>query len=297
MAALTPAERRLRSEVEEIASLVELDIWNIEDHEPGPSRAYHLEFMKDKLARSEVIIRYTLIDEFLTDIICDYYFHRRDKKNSYRSLWRTKHFKIFVHFLMDETFLLKKLATVEAITTVPVEVSKAIKRINDVRNAIAHSFYPQNRRRYHDHKKVIYNGVHPSSRRYRKVSGRLRDSARVSCEKGLRVTPLSSERPAPSGRRHSLKKLLRGHDRAAVFVIDRIFVAEAIAHQFVPASRRKRLQRADAVAPITAGSHKMGELVHEVEVLGEFAVNQRIGLDRHRSGGPVLLRKRLRRCW
>ena len=64
-----------------------------------------------------------------------------------------------------------------------------------------------------------------------------------------------------TGGRYSLKKLLRGHGRAAVFGIDRIFVAEAIAHQFVPASRRERLQRADAVAPITAGSYKMGELV------------------------------------
>jgi hypothetical protein len=164
MVALTPAEERLRSEVEEIASLVEMDLWNIEQFPPGPLRADYLKSMKDRLVRSEVVIRYALLDEFLTDIICDYYFHRPNKKVGYRKLWKTKHFKIFVHFLMDETFLLKKLAMVEAIMDVPTQVSKAIKRINDVRNALTHSFFLENRRRYMADKEVMYNGVYLSCR-------------------------------------------------------------------------------------------------------------------------------------
>jgi len=112
------------------------------------------------LILAEVIFRYTFIDEFLTDIICDYYFHRPDKSQSYRKLWKTKSFKIFVHYLMDETFLLKKLAMVEAIMEVPKSISNAVKRINDVRNALAHSLFPENRRRYMVDKKVIYEGFH-----------------------------------------------------------------------------------------------------------------------------------------
>jgi hypothetical protein len=158
--ALTRAEEKLRSEVEEIASLVEMDVWNVDQFKSGPQRAYHLKQMKDRFVRSEVVIRYALIDEFLTDIICDYYFHRPKKNISYRNLWKTKHFRVFVHFLMDETFLLKKLAMVEAIVDVPTPVSKAIKRINDVRNALTHSIFPENRRRYMGDKKVMYNGVH-----------------------------------------------------------------------------------------------------------------------------------------
>jgi hypothetical protein len=42
---------------------------------------------------------------------------------------------------MDEMYLLKKLSVVEAIKDVPSEISKAIKRINDVRNDLAHSFF------------------------------------------------------------------------------------------------------------------------------------------------------------
>jgi hypothetical protein len=133
-----------------------MDIWNIEQHERGLQRRYFLQEMKRKFVGAEVIMRYTLLDEFLTDIICDYYFQRPNKEISYRNLWKTKHFKIFVHYIMDETFLLKKLATVEAIIKVPKDVSSAIKQINDVRNAIAHSFFPENRRRYMAHKKVLY---------------------------------------------------------------------------------------------------------------------------------------------
>jgi hypothetical protein len=158
MAGLTRAERRLRSAVMDIAEVAEMDVWNVETYKPS-WRKYLLEMTKDKLVRSEIIFRYALIDEFLTDVICDYYFHR-PRKASYRQLWRTKHFRLFVHFLMDETFMLKKLAMVEQITKVPTNVSNSVKRINDVRNALAHSLFPQNRRRYIAGKKVTYSGLH-----------------------------------------------------------------------------------------------------------------------------------------
>ena len=160
MTALTRTQRKRRSEVEQIASTVDMDVWNIE-RQDLPFRDVALRAMKDKLVRSEVIYKYTLIDEFLTDMICDYYFQRRKKSGvSYKKLWKTKNFRIFVHYLMDETFLLKKLAVVEAIEKVPTDVSNAIKRINDARNALAHSFFPENRRRYMSDKKVTYKVSH-----------------------------------------------------------------------------------------------------------------------------------------
>jgi hypothetical protein len=162
--ALTPAERKLQAEVEDIAVLVDMDFWAIEENYKPTDRKVKLEMMRDKLIRSEVINFYTMIDEFLTDVICDYYFHRPNKSVTYRNLWRTKHFRVFVHYLMDETFLLKKLSVVDAIKKVPTDVSNNIKRINDVRNAIAHSLFPQNRRHYMAEKRVIYHGADLFSR-------------------------------------------------------------------------------------------------------------------------------------
>jgi hypothetical protein len=157
--ALTRIERKLQTEVRDIALLIDVDFWAIEENYKPSYRRGKLELMKDKLVRSEVIYRYTLIDEFLTDVICDYYFPRPKKSLGYTALWRRKRFKVFVQYLMDETFLLKKLSMVEAIKKVPPDVSKSIKRINDVRNALAHSLFPENRRRYATDKKVTYQGV------------------------------------------------------------------------------------------------------------------------------------------
>jgi hypothetical protein len=161
--ALTRTERKLQAEVEKIALIVDLDFWAVEEHYKPAFRKEKLQLMVDKLIRSEVVYRYTIIDELLTDVICDYYFPRKNNEH-YGRLWRTKHFKIFVHFLMDETFLPKKLSMVQAILKVPPTVSSSIMRINDVRNVLAHSLFPQNRRRYMTHKKVTYKGENLFSR-------------------------------------------------------------------------------------------------------------------------------------
>jgi len=162
--ALTRAERKLQAEVQDIALLVDMDFWAIEENYKPEARKYILKWMLDRVVRGEVIYRYTYIDELLTCIICDYYFHRPKKNVSYQRLWRTKHFRVFVHYLMDETFLAKKLAMVQAILKVPTNVSSSIMRINDVRNALAHSLFPYNRRRYREEGKVLYKGVDLFSR-------------------------------------------------------------------------------------------------------------------------------------
>jgi hypothetical protein len=154
---LTQTQQKLRREIEEIATLIGTDFWNAEQYRPS-TRTICLELMKDKLVRGEVVAKYTLADEFLTNIICDFYF-RRGKTSHYGKLWKTPRFKLFVHHIMDETYLMKKLTIVHAIKAVPKDVSNALARINDTRNALAHSLFPQNRRRYVETKKVVHNGV------------------------------------------------------------------------------------------------------------------------------------------
>jgi hypothetical protein len=156
--ALTRKQRLLKREIEDIAASIELDHWNILDY-PAPTRTLRLEIIKKQMIRSQVVTRYTFIDECLTLIICNHYFYKPPSKKTYRDLWKTKRFKIFNHYIMDETYLLKKLSIVDAISKVPKEIASAIQRINDVRNAVAHSFFPENRRRYMAQKKVMYGGA------------------------------------------------------------------------------------------------------------------------------------------
>lgn len=155
--ALTRKQRRLRTEIEEIASFIAMDHWNILDYSPE-SRTTYLEKMKVQLVRSEIITKYTLIDEFLAVIICHYYFKQPKSAPTFSSLWRTKRFQIFNHHVLDESYLLNKMRLVRAIKEMPSDVRSAIERINAVRNAIAHSFFPENRKQYRSEKKVMYQG-------------------------------------------------------------------------------------------------------------------------------------------
>jgi hypothetical protein len=158
-AGLTRKQGKLLAEVEELAAGLNLDHWNVDQKRKPDDRIVFLEVVRDKMIRAEVVTKYALIDEYLTNIICNYYFGR-PRGDVYRALWRRKDFTIFVHYLMDEIYLLKKLSIVRAIRPVPKDVVTAVSRINDVRNDLAHSLFPQNRRRYVvTGKKVFYDGV------------------------------------------------------------------------------------------------------------------------------------------
>jgi hypothetical protein len=82
----------------------------------------------------------------------------RPREAYFRKLWRTKKFQIFNHHVLDDTYLLNKLKLVHAIDPVPPPVRDAIERINAVRSAVAHSFFPENRRQHRKNKAVMYRG-------------------------------------------------------------------------------------------------------------------------------------------
>jgi len=135
-----------------------MDHWNIA-HYPPEGRTSILELMKRQLVVSDIVTKYTLIDELLSVVICHYYFAKPHKGFSFQQLWRTKKFQIFAHHVLDDTYLLNKMKLVRAIAEIPAPIRNAIERINAARNALAHSFFPENRRQYAPHKKVIYRGV------------------------------------------------------------------------------------------------------------------------------------------
>jgi hypothetical protein len=73
-----------------------VDYANIIDYEQA-ARTPLLEIMKSKIVRGQVILWYTLVDEFLNNEICRYYF---GKKRSFPQLWKTKNFKLFNHYIL-----------------------------------------------------------------------------------------------------------------------------------------------------------------------------------------------------
>jgi hypothetical protein len=154
-AKLTPKQRRLITEFEEISTSIGMDYWNILEYRKD-GRTAMLEVMTRQLISGVVISRYTFIDELLSVIISHFYFTNTKKQPHFRQTWRTKKFRLFVHYFLDEAYLLNKMRLVREIKEIPSDVRSAIERINALRNAIAHSYLPENRRQYKAHKKVIY---------------------------------------------------------------------------------------------------------------------------------------------
>jgi hypothetical protein len=109
-----------------------------------------------QLVIAEVVGQYTLIDEVLSEIVARYFFVNKDVH--FGKLWRRKKFQIFSHHILDEIYLLKKMAIVDAIKPLPGSVKSSIHRINSIRNAIAHSFFPENRREFRKQKGVLFRG-------------------------------------------------------------------------------------------------------------------------------------------
>ena len=152
--ALTKAQKSLVKEARMIAGLAKLDFWDVEK-EDKEARTPLLRIAINQMVIAEVITQYTLLDEILADLACRYYFKKKGKRFI---LWRQKKFRVFVNYIMDEMFLIKKMELVHAIRPLPKEIRGTVHRVNSIRNALAHSFFPENRREHRKVGKVLYLG-------------------------------------------------------------------------------------------------------------------------------------------
>jgi hypothetical protein len=152
--ALTNLQRQLRKDAEEVAEMAKIDFWNIEKADPE-ARTPLLRIAVSHIVVAAVVTEYTLLDEILSSLICRYYFQKGKKKFH---LWDQKKFRAFVHYGLDEMYLLKKIDLVHAIKPLPSEVREILRKLNAIRNAVAHSFFPENRKEYRKSGKILYEG-------------------------------------------------------------------------------------------------------------------------------------------
>lgn len=148
---LTTKQRRILSEIDVIASRAGQDHWNIENYEKD-ARTPKSDLMKRQLIIGEVITTYIYVDELLSVVICNAFF----SKTTFKKLWRTKKFKAFAYHVLENLYPLQKMRLVHDLREVPRDLRDSIERLNAVRNALAHSFFPENRRSYRQHGKVVY---------------------------------------------------------------------------------------------------------------------------------------------
>jgi len=154
---LTRSERRLKAETYEILSYLGLVLEEIEEY-PEEDRATRLIIIKQNTIRGEIVMKFTVVDEYLTLIICHFYFRRpKSKSAGYSNLWKNPKFKIFNHYLMDEIYTSLKVKLIHEIDPIPSAIRVKIEKVTALRNAITHSLFAENRRQYAKYKKVMYD--------------------------------------------------------------------------------------------------------------------------------------------
>jgi hypothetical protein len=152
---ITRSESRLRKTAKEMGELAGIDFWNAENWE-NESRLPRLRLAIRYIVVAAVITEYTLIDDTLATILCKYYLRKPGEKKYIR--WRTKKFRTFVHYILDEMYFLKKMEAIHAYEPLPKELREILRKLNAIRNALAHSFFPENRKEYRIERKILWAG-------------------------------------------------------------------------------------------------------------------------------------------
>jgi hypothetical protein len=138
--ALTKKQKRLMKELGDLYALLNLDFYDIKYYAPH-LRTTFLELMRRAAARQLVVTAYTHVDEYLSCELCVYFF---GSKRPFPLLWKTKKFKLFNSNFLEEMSMLPKFRYVKALKTIPKDIAADIDRLNALRNAMAHSFFPEN---------------------------------------------------------------------------------------------------------------------------------------------------------
>jgi hypothetical protein len=97
---------------------------------------------KRRLIAADIVQKYTFIDELLGTIIARYFFNFGE--TNFRRLWRTKRFRRFNYFILKRMSTIQKMDLVKDIRPLPSSTVDYIQRVNRLRNAVAHAFFPEN---------------------------------------------------------------------------------------------------------------------------------------------------------
>ena len=138
----TAKQRKLIQELDRTCYKLGLDYWNSESRIEWSST--ELEWMLRWIARGQVVYEYTVVDEVLSCRICWFLFGKRP----FPKLWRTKKFRLFNYHVIEQLSLMPKLKFVKSLSGLPKAIYADIERLNDLRNALAHSLWPENLKRY-----------------------------------------------------------------------------------------------------------------------------------------------------
>ena len=157
---LTPSQKRKFAELHEISKIACIDFWNVErSNDDNDVKDIVLDLAKDQIIRADVVFSYVLIDELLSNLICQHFFGTNTTLGrSWRREWKKARFQTFNYHVLEGMSLLRKLALVKEFLNVPKAIEDIISRTNIIRNALAHSFFPMNKKEFRKSGIATYKG-------------------------------------------------------------------------------------------------------------------------------------------
>ena len=150
---LTPKQKRLIKELDNIFSLIGMDYWEIGKYSKE-SRTGILEFQRCQAITGQIIIHYTFINELVNLAVCMYFF--RVGKRSIG--WKSEKLQNFNYYILESRSLLEKFRIVKSVYGIPKNIVRDVERLNALRNVVAHKLFPENVEDFGKKRKAVYKG-------------------------------------------------------------------------------------------------------------------------------------------
>jgi hypothetical protein len=141
---LSRTQRELTKVLEQLLVDLHLDPAVIINELNPTDLTSNLRWAKTYLIRGSVLTNYTILDDALGFIIIKHQFGR---KLNIRKLKKSKRFASFKFFILEKLTFNQKLDYVRDAHPIPKWVTADLYALNDLRNALAHSYFTERRRR------------------------------------------------------------------------------------------------------------------------------------------------------
>ncbi len=103
-----------------------------------------LEGQKRQLITVLILGAYLQIDAKMSILVANFFFHHCSKEwEVVQKVTNSKEFLVFSKKLLNEMPFLRKISIIKEFVSIPKEMLTTINKLNDLRNAIAHSAIPE----------------------------------------------------------------------------------------------------------------------------------------------------------
>ena len=127
--------------IHKLAGLKKIKVWRKDKRTRVLS---DLEGQKRRLITMIVLDSYLQIDNKMGILITNFFFNHCQKIDKVvQKITSSSEFKVFQSSILNEMPFMRKISTLKKIIDVPKYITADINRINDLRNAIAHSLIPE----------------------------------------------------------------------------------------------------------------------------------------------------------